>query len=94
MPFGLPLSTLLHDWAGGPPDGRSIRAVTMAGLSGGFLAGDDNLGQTQGEPARLLREPREPLQRRGQVPHVGGEQREPVGPLEEAAVVGARGVWL
>jgi len=35
----LPLRTLLHDWAGGPLDGRTIQAVTMAGLSGGFLAG-------------------------------------------------------
>ena len=40
-PFGLPLATLLHEWAGGAPAGHSIQAVTMAGLSGGFLAGDD-----------------------------------------------------
>jgi NADH-quinone oxidoreductase subunit F len=40
VPFGLPLKTLLYDWAGGPPAGRSIQAVTMAGLSGGFLAGE------------------------------------------------------
>ncbi len=39
-PLGLPLKTLLYDWAGGPPEGRSVQAVTMAGLSGGFLAGD------------------------------------------------------
>ncbi|MCZ6679584.1 MAG: hypothetical protein O7E52_20330, partial [Candidatus Poribacteria bacterium] len=38
--FGLPLKTLLYDWAGGAGAGRSIQAVTMAGLSGGFLAGD------------------------------------------------------
>lgn len=37
IPFGLPLKTLLYDWAGGPLEGRSIQAVTMAGLSGGFL---------------------------------------------------------
>ncbi len=37
MPIGLPLKTLLYDWAGGPKEGRSIQAVTMAGLSGGFL---------------------------------------------------------
>jgi len=37
VPFGLPLKTLLYDWAGGPLSGRSIQAVTMAGLSGGFL---------------------------------------------------------
>ncbi len=41
VPLGLPLQTLLHEWAGGPRDGRSILAVSMAGLSGGFLAGDD-----------------------------------------------------
>ncbi len=40
VPIGLPLKTLLHDWAGGPQTGRTIQAVTMAGLSGGFLAGD------------------------------------------------------
>jgi NADH-quinone oxidoreductase subunit F len=39
VPLGLPLKTLLHDWAGGPREGRSIQAVTMAGISGGFLAG-------------------------------------------------------
>lgn len=39
VPFGLPLKTLLYEWAGGPLPGRSIQAVTMAGLSGGFLAG-------------------------------------------------------
>ncbi len=37
IPIGLPLKTLLYDWAGGPRDGRTIQAVTMAGLSGGFL---------------------------------------------------------
>ncbi|MEE2658984.1 MAG: NADH-ubiquinone oxidoreductase-F iron-sulfur binding region domain-containing protein [Candidatus Latescibacterota bacterium] len=41
VPFGLPLRELLHDWAGGPPGGRRIQAVTMAGLSGGFLGGND-----------------------------------------------------
>ncbi len=40
IPFGLPLKTLLHEWAGGPPAGRSFQAVTMAGLSGGFLGGE------------------------------------------------------
>ena len=40
VPIGLPLKTLLFDWAGGPYSGRTIQAVTMAGLSGGFLAGD------------------------------------------------------
>ncbi len=41
VPFGFPLQTLLHHWAGGPRAGRTIQAVTMAGLSGGFLAGED-----------------------------------------------------
>jgi len=41
IPIGLPLQTLLHDWAGGPLEGRTIQAVTMAGLSGGFLGGED-----------------------------------------------------
>lgn len=50
VPLGLPLSTLLGDWAGGPAKGRSIQAVTMAGLSGGFLAGDD-LDVTLDEPS-------------------------------------------
>jgi NADH-quinone oxidoreductase subunit F len=50
VPIGLPLPTLLNDWAGGPPQGRSFQAVTMAGLSGGFLAGDD-LDVTLDEPA-------------------------------------------
>ena len=50
VPIGLPLQTLLHEWAGGPLSGRTIQAVTMAGLSGGFLAGDD-LGVTLDEPS-------------------------------------------
>ncbi|MCY3762857.1 MAG: SLBB domain-containing protein, partial [Gemmatimonadetes bacterium] len=49
VPLGLPLRTLLDDWAGGAPGGRSIQAVTMAGLSGGFLAGGD-LEATLDEP--------------------------------------------
>jgi len=49
VPLGLPLQTLLQDWAGGAPEGRRIQAVTMAGLSGGFLAGDD-LEVTLDEP--------------------------------------------
>ncbi len=39
VPLGLPLSTLLYEWAGGPRPGRTVQAVTMAGLSGGLLAG-------------------------------------------------------
>lgn len=50
VPLGLPLRTLLEDWAGGPLPGRTVQAVTMAGLSGGFLAGDD-LEVTLDEPS-------------------------------------------
>ena len=50
VPMGLPLSTLLHEWAGGPLPGRTIQAVTMAGLSGGFLAAD-GLDVTLDEPS-------------------------------------------
>ena len=49
VPMGFPLMTLIDDWAGGVPRGRKIQAVTMAGLSGGFLAGDD-LAVTLDEP--------------------------------------------
>jgi len=41
VPLGLPLREVLEDLAGGPPPGRSIQAVTMAGLSGGFLGAGD-----------------------------------------------------
>lgn len=50
VPLGLPLETLLYDWADGPEAGHTIQAVTMAGLSGGFLAGDD-LKVTLDEPS-------------------------------------------
>jgi NADH-quinone oxidoreductase subunit F len=50
VPLGLPLPALLHEWAGGPLPGRTIQAVTMAGLSGGFLAGED-LNVTLDEPS-------------------------------------------
>ncbi|GMU54900.1 MAG: NADH dehydrogenase subunit F [Candidatus Xenobia bacterium] len=49
-PLGLPLRTLLEDWAGGATEGRAIRAVTMAGISGGFLGGAD-LEVTLDEPS-------------------------------------------
>jgi NADH-quinone oxidoreductase subunit F len=49
IPIGLPLRILLDDWAGGAPAGRQVQAVTMAGLSGGFLAGAD-LDVTLDEP--------------------------------------------
>lgn len=51
VPFGLPLKTLLHEWAGGPAEGRTIQAVTMAGLSGGFLAGEALETATLDEPS-------------------------------------------
>ena len=51
MPFGLPLKTLLHDWAGGPLEGQTIQAVSMAGLSGGFLGGSDLDEVTLDEPS-------------------------------------------
>jgi NADH-quinone oxidoreductase subunit F len=50
VPFGFPLQTLLNDWAGGPRPGRHIQAVTMAGISGGFLAKED-LDVTLDEPS-------------------------------------------
>ncbi len=50
VPLGFPLGTLLHEWGGGPGEGRTIQAVTMAGLSGGFLAADD-LDVTLDEPS-------------------------------------------
>ncbi len=49
VPIGFSLQTLLRDWAGGPKEGRSIQAVTMAGLSGGFLGAED-LNATLDEP--------------------------------------------
>ncbi|MEO0480969.1 MAG: NADH-ubiquinone oxidoreductase-F iron-sulfur binding region domain-containing protein [Planctomycetota bacterium] len=50
VPFGLPLLTLLNDWAGGPKEGRKFQAVTMAGLSGGFL-GEEHFDVTLDEPS-------------------------------------------
>ena len=50
VPFGLPLKTLLYEWAGGATEGREIQAITTAGLSGGFIAGDD-LDITIDEPS-------------------------------------------
>jgi NADH-quinone oxidoreductase subunit F len=49
VPIGLPLRTLIEDWAGGLGQGRTVQAVTMAGLSGGFLGGED-LEVTLDEP--------------------------------------------
>ncbi len=50
VPIGLPLMDLINEWAGGPMPGRTVQAATMAGLSGGFVAGED-LSVTLDEPA-------------------------------------------
>ena len=50
VPLGFPLMELIDGWAGGTGEGRTIQAVTMAGLSGGFLAGED-LDVTLDEPS-------------------------------------------
>jgi len=50
VPIGTPLMELIDEWAGGVVDGGSVQAVTMAGLSGGFLAGED-LQVTLDEPS-------------------------------------------
>ncbi len=49
VPLGFPLMELI-DWAGGTSGDGTIQAVTMAGLSGGFLAGED-LDVTLDEPS-------------------------------------------
>ena len=41
VPFGLPLNTLLYDWADGPLEGRTLQAISSAGLSGGFIGAKD-----------------------------------------------------
>ena len=51
VPFGFPLRTLIYDWAGGPQPGRTLQAVTMAGLSGGFLSHADVDSATIDEPS-------------------------------------------
>ena len=51
VPFGLPLRTLLYDWAGGSLADHAIQAVTMAGISGGFLSGEDLDSATIDEPS-------------------------------------------
>ena len=50
VPLGFPLMELIDGWAGGTGEGRTIQAVTMAGLSGGFLAAKD-LDVTLDEPS-------------------------------------------
>jgi|TARA_B110000196_G_scaffold236714_1_gene205160 NADH-quinone oxidoreductase subunit F len=50
VPLGFSLMELIEDLAGGCALGRSVQAVTMAGLSGGFLAGGD-LDVTLDEPS-------------------------------------------
>ena len=41
VPLGMPLKSLIEEWAGGVVQGRKLQAVTMAGLSGGFLDAQD-----------------------------------------------------
>ena len=50
VPMGFSLERLL-DGAGGPPPGRHFQAVTMAGLSGGFLSASEMEGVTLDEPS-------------------------------------------
>lgn len=50
VPIGMPLGELLFEWAGGPLEGRSIQAVTMAGLSGGFIGAAELDTLTLDEP--------------------------------------------
>ena len=50
VPFGFPLKTLLYEWARGPLEGRSIQAITSAGLSGGFI-GEKDLDISIDEPS-------------------------------------------
>jgi NADH-quinone oxidoreductase subunit F len=51
VPLGLPIKTLLYEWAGGPKEGRTFQAVTMAGLSGGFIGSVDLDELTLDEPS-------------------------------------------
>ncbi len=51
VPLGLPLKTLIEEWAGGIPGGKKLQAVTMAGLSGGFLGAEDAYAVTLDEPS-------------------------------------------
>ncbi|MFN8443692.1 MAG: NADH-ubiquinone oxidoreductase-F iron-sulfur binding region domain-containing protein [Caldilineaceae bacterium] len=51
VPFGLPLRTLIYEWAGGPLPGRKLQAVTMAGISGGFLSAEQVDSATIDEPS-------------------------------------------
>ncbi|MCP3915877.1 MAG: hypothetical protein GY711_09995 [bacterium] len=55
VPIGIPLKTVLYDWAGGAPEGRTVQAVTMAGLSGGFLGAEDIEEATLDEPSMRAR---------------------------------------
>ena len=50
VPIGLSLTELLDEWAGGPLEGRAFQAVTMAGLSGGFIGAAEFDGLTLDEP--------------------------------------------
>ena len=54
LPVGTPLSDLIHRHAGGIPGGRKLKAVTMAGISGGFLGKDDLDVSLAAEPLRAI----------------------------------------
>jgi NADH:ubiquinone oxidoreductase subunit F (NADH-binding) len=40
LPLGITARELLMGYAGGPPDGRTVKAFTLGGISGGLLRGD------------------------------------------------------
>ncbi|MFT7619925.1 MAG: NADH-quinone oxidoreductase subunit F [Planctomycetota bacterium] len=49
VPLGLPLKTLIEEWAGGVANGETLQAVSMAGLSGGFLGAEEAMSATLDE---------------------------------------------
>ena len=57
VPMGFPLERLLYDWAGGPFEGRTIQAVTMAGALRGIPGGRRSLrhaGRTRDPRAQVV----------------------------------------
>ena len=51
VPLGFSLATLIEEWAGGMSRGLPLQAVTMAGLSGGFLGAEQVRSLTLDEPS-------------------------------------------
>jgi len=41
LPLGTPLRRIIYEWAGGPMEGRAIKAVVPGGLSAPFLTADE-----------------------------------------------------